>query len=61
MLFFFLQGHFIVWEEIPEVKVSQRGHHRHVFLFKDCIVFCKPKRELGTYTEAYIFKNKMKV
>ncbi|XDV49256.1 hypothetical protein PO909_018539 [Leuciscus waleckii] len=55
------QGHFTVWEEIPEVKVSQRGHHRHVFLFKDCIVFCKPKRELGTYTEAYIFKNKMKL
>ncbi|XP_067270783.1 LOW QUALITY PROTEIN: obscurin [Pseudorasbora parva] len=55
------QGHFTVWEEIPEVKVSQRGHHRHVFLFKDCIVFCKPKRELGTYNEAYIFKNKMKL
>ncbi|KTF74069.1 hypothetical protein cypCar_00016025 [Cyprinus carpio] len=55
------QGHFTVWEEIPEVKTSQRGHHRHVFLFKDCIVFCKPKRELGTYTEAYIFKNKMKL
>ncbi|KAG1973513.1 obscurin [Pimephales promelas] len=55
------QGHFTVWEEIPEVKVSQRGHHRHVFLFKDCIVFCKPKRELATYTEAYIFKNKMKL
>ncbi|XP_051759853.1 obscurin-like [Ctenopharyngodon idella] len=55
------QGHFIVWEEIPEVKISLRGHHRHVFLFKDCIVFCKPKRELGTYTEAYIFKNKMKL
>ncbi|XP_077079717.1 obscurin-like isoform X1 [Siphateles boraxobius] len=55
------QGHFTIWEEIPEVKVSQRGHHRHVFLLKDCIVFCKPKRELGTYTEAYIFKNKMKL
>ncbi|XP_052419981.1 obscurin [Carassius gibelio] len=55
------QGYFTVWEEIPEVKISQRGHHRHVFLFKDCIVFCKPKRELGTYTEAYIFKNKMKL
>ncbi|XP_016431454.1 obscurin-like [Sinocyclocheilus rhinocerous] len=55
------QGHFTVWEEIPEVKISQRGHHRHIFLFKDCVVFCKPKRELGTYTEAYIFKNKMKL
>ncbi|XP_043103008.1 obscurin [Puntigrus tetrazona] len=55
------QGHFTVWEEIPEVKISQRGHHRHIFLFKDCIVFCKPKRELGTYAEAYIFKNKMKL
>ncbi|KAF4110126.1 obscurin [Onychostoma macrolepis] len=55
------QGHFTVWEEIPDVKISQRGHHRHVFLFKDCIVFCKLKRELGTYTEAYIFKNKMKL
>ncbi|XP_073766285.1 obscurin isoform X3 [Danio rerio] len=55
------QGHFTAWEEIPEVKSSQRGHHRHVFLFKDCIVFCKPKREVGTHTEAYIFKNKMKL
>ncbi|XP_073675951.1 obscurin [Garra rufa] len=55
------QGHFTVWEEVPEVKISQRGHHRHIFLFKECIVFCKPRRELGTYTEAYIFKNKMKL
>ncbi|XP_073724075.1 obscurin [Misgurnus anguillicaudatus] len=55
------QGHFTVWEELPEVKSSQRGHHRHVFLFKDCIVLCKPKRELGLYTEAYLFKNKMKL
>ncbi|KAI7798029.1 putative obscurin, partial [Triplophysa rosa] len=55
------QGHFTVWEELPGVKSSQRGHHRHVFLFKDCIVFCKPRRELSTYTEAYVFKNKMKL
>ncbi|XP_051524815.1 obscurin [Myxocyprinus asiaticus] len=55
------QGHFTIWEEVPEVKISQRGHHRHVFLFKDCVVFCKPNRELSTYTESYIFRNKMKL
>ncbi|XP_051964162.1 obscurin [Xyrauchen texanus] len=55
------QGHFTIWEEVPEVKISQRGHRRHVFLFKDCVVFCKPNRELSTYTESYIFRNKMKL
>ncbi|XP_053359740.1 obscurin [Clarias gariepinus] len=55
------QGSFIVWEEAPGTKMSLRGHHRHVFLFKDCIVFCKMKRDLSTQSILYIFKNKMKL
>ncbi|KAK3566244.1 hypothetical protein QTP86_030032, partial [Hemibagrus guttatus] len=55
------QGSFVVWEEAPGTKVSLRGHHRHVFLFKDCIVFCKPKRDLSTQSILYVFRNKMKL
>ncbi|XP_068447260.1 obscurin [Clinocottus analis] len=49
------QGVFTVWEESPEIKTAARGHQRQVFLFKECIVLCKLKRD--TYT----FKNKMKL
>ncbi|XP_046727924.1 obscurin [Silurus meridionalis] len=55
------QGSFIVWEEAPGTKISLRGHHRHVFLFKDCIVFCKTKRDLSTQSILYVFRNKMKL
>ncbi|KAK2841467.1 hypothetical protein Q7C36_013046 [Tachysurus vachellii] len=55
------QGSFAVWEEAPGTKVSLRGHRRHVFLFKDCIVFCKTKRDLSTQTILYVFRNKMKL
>ncbi|XP_072537299.1 obscurin [Salminus brasiliensis] len=55
------QGSFTVWEEAPGTKISLRGHHRHVFLFKDCVIFCKLKRDLNTHSEVYVFKNKMKL
>ncbi|KAK1801420.1 hypothetical protein P4O66_022686, partial [Electrophorus voltai] len=55
------QGAFTVWEEAPGTKVSLRGHRRRVFLFKDCVVFCKPKRDVNTRHEVYVFKNKMKL
>ncbi|KAL7829000.1 hypothetical protein SRHO_G00326340 [Serrasalmus rhombeus] len=55
------QGSFTVWEEAPGTKISLRGHHRHVFLFKDCVIFCKLKRDLNTHSEVYLFKNKMKL
>ncbi|XP_058246255.1 obscurin [Hemibagrus wyckioides] len=55
------QGSFVVWEEAPGTKVSLRGHHRHVFLYKDCIVFCKTKRDLSTQSILYVFRNKMKL
>ncbi|XP_049341975.1 obscurin [Astyanax mexicanus] len=55
------QGSFTVWEEAPGTKISLRGHHRHVFLFKDCVIFCKLKRDLNTHAEVYVFKNKMKL
>ncbi|KAF4072668.1 hypothetical protein AMELA_G00265630, partial [Ameiurus melas] len=55
------QGSFIVWEEAPETKISLRGHHRHVFLFKDCIVFCKTKRDLSTQSVFYFLRKKKKL
>ncbi|XP_062854790.1 obscurin [Trichomycterus rosablanca] len=55
------QGSFTVWEEAPGTKISLRGHHRQVFLFKDCIVFCKLKRDLSTHSIFYVFRSKMKL
>lgn len=50
-----------MWEENPEVKVSSRGHQRQVFLFKECIVLCKLKRDGSLNADTFTFKNKMKV
>ncbi|XP_039609186.1 obscurin isoform X1 [Polypterus senegalus] len=55
------QGPFTVWEGAPGTRASARGHHRHVFLFANYILICKPKRETNTETQAYIFKNMMKL
>jgi hypothetical protein len=55
------QGPFTVWEESPEIKTSSRGHQRQVFLFKDCVLLCKLKRDPGMNSDTYAFKNKMKV
>ncbi|XP_059196374.1 obscurin [Centropristis striata] len=55
------QGVFTVWEESPEIKTASRGHQRQVFLFKECIVLCKLKRDTSMNTDTYTFKNKMKL
>ncbi|NXD19247.1 OBSCN protein, partial [Spelaeornis formosus] len=55
------QGHFIVWEGAPGARMAWKGHKRHVFLFKNYIVICKPKRDTRTDTYSYIFKNIMKL
>ncbi|XP_056306280.1 obscurin isoform X22 [Danio aesculapii] len=55
------QGPFTVWEGAPGVRTSSRGHHRHVFLFKNHVVICKQKRETNTDTQTYVFKNMMKL
>ncbi|XP_052383025.1 obscurin isoform X41 [Oncorhynchus keta] len=55
------QGPFTVWEESPEIKTSSRGHQRQVFLFKDCVLLCKLKRDPGMNSDTYAFKNKMKL
>ncbi|XP_069047283.1 obscurin isoform X18 [Lepisosteus oculatus] len=55
------QGPFSVWEGAPGARASFRGHHRHVFLFKNYILICKPKRDSNTDTQTYIFKNMMKL
>ncbi|KAA0704500.1 Obscurin [Triplophysa tibetana] len=55
------QGPFTVWEGAPGVRTSSRGHHRHVFLFKNHVVICKQKRETATDTQTYVFKNMMKL
>ncbi|XP_062308204.1 obscurin [Osmerus eperlanus] len=55
------QGAFTVWEESPEVKTPSRGHQRQVFLFKDCVILCKPRRDASMNTDTYAFKNKMKL
>ncbi|XP_071342807.1 obscurin [Trachinotus anak] len=55
------QGVFTVWEESPEIKTTSRGHQRQVFLFKDCIVLCKLKRDTRMNSDTYTFKNKMKL
>ncbi|KAJ0064967.1 hypothetical protein NL108_000939, partial [Boleophthalmus pectinirostris] len=55
------QGVITVWEETPEVKSTTRGHQRQVFLFRECIVLCKVKKDISMNTDTYIFKNKMKL
>ncbi|XP_076860479.1 obscurin [Brachyhypopomus gauderio] len=55
------QGVFTVWEEAPGARTSLRGHQRRVFLFKDCVVFCKPRRDMNMHREVYVFMNKMKL
>ncbi|KAG7455294.1 hypothetical protein MATL_G00255020 [Megalops atlanticus] len=55
------QGPFTVWEGAPGIRTSSRGHHRHVFLFKNYVIICKPKRDTNTETQAYTFKNMMKL
>eukprot|EP00063_Salmo_salar_P096525 XP_014071360.1 PREDICTED: obscurin-like isoform X5 [Salmo salar] len=55
------QGPFTVWEESPEIKTSSRGHQRQVFLFKECVLLCKLKRDPGMNSDTYAFKNKMKL
>ncbi|XP_014826366.1 PREDICTED: obscurin isoform X5 [Poecilia mexicana] len=55
------QGPFQVWEGAPGIRTSSRGHHRHVFLFRNYCIICKPKRDSNTETQAYVFKNMMKL
>ncbi|XP_057712682.1 obscurin [Corythoichthys intestinalis] len=55
------QGPFQVWEGAPGIRTSSRGHHRHVFLFKNYCIICKSKRDSNTDTQTYIFKNMMKL
>ncbi|XP_061652381.1 obscurin isoform X7 [Phyllopteryx taeniolatus] len=55
------QGPFQVWEGAPGIRTSSRGHHRHVFLFKNYCVICKSKRDSNTDTQTYVFKNMMKL
>ncbi|XP_070829419.1 obscurin [Chaetodon trifascialis] len=55
------QGPFQVWEGAPGIRTSSRGHHRHAFLFKNYCIICKPKRDSNTDTQAYVFKNMMKL
>ncbi|XP_048102109.1 obscurin isoform X12 [Alosa alosa] len=55
------QGPFTVWEGAPGIRTSSRGHHRHVFLFKNYVIICKQKRDTNTDSQAYIFKNMMKL
>ncbi|XP_061635168.1 obscurin [Phyllopteryx taeniolatus] len=55
------QGTFTVWDETPETKKTARGHQRQVFLFKECIVLCKLKRDASKNCDTYTFKNKMKL
>ncbi|XP_017262467.1 obscurin isoform X3 [Kryptolebias marmoratus] len=55
------QGMFTVWEESPEMKTTSRGHQRQIFLFKECIVLCKLKKDTSLNWDTYSFKNKMKL
>ncbi|XP_036067362.1 obscurin isoform X2 [Oryzias melastigma] len=55
------QGVFTVREESPEIKAASRGHQRQVFLFKECVVLCKLKKDSNMNKDTYTFKNKMKL
>ncbi|XP_017322293.1 obscurin isoform X6 [Ictalurus punctatus] len=55
------QGPFIVWEGAPGIRTSSRGHHRHVFLFRNYVVICKQKRDTDMDVQTYTFKNMMKL
>uniref|UniRef100_A0A4W3IF10 OBSCN n=1 Tax=Callorhinchus milii TaxID=7868 RepID=A0A4W3IF10_CALMI len=55
------QGHFIVWEGAPGARLSWKGHKRNVFLFKNHVLICKPKRDSRTDSQSYVFKNLMKL
>ncbi|XP_020557934.1 obscurin isoform X4 [Oryzias latipes] len=55
------QGVFTVREESPEIKAAARGHQRQVFLFKECVVLCKLKKDSNMSKDTYAFKNKMKL
>uniref|UniRef100_A0AC11DPM5 Obscurin, cytoskeletal calmodulin and titin-interacting RhoGEF n=1 Tax=Ovis aries TaxID=9940 RepID=A0AC11DPM5_SHEEP len=55
------QGHFIVWEGAPGARMPWKGHHRHVFLFRNHLVVCKPRRDSRTDTFSYVFRNMMKL
>uniref|UniRef100_A0A3P9B0P3 Obscurin, cytoskeletal calmodulin and titin-interacting RhoGEF a n=1 Tax=Maylandia zebra TaxID=106582 RepID=A0A3P9B0P3_9CICH len=55
------QGSFTVLEETPEIKTTSRGHQRQVFLFRECIVLCKLKKDTSMNRDTYTFKNKMKL
>lgn len=55
------QGHFIVWEGAPGARMPWKGHNRHVFLFRNHLVICKPRRDSRTDTFSYVFRTMMKV
>nr|XP_055229435.1 obscurin isoform X37 [Gorilla gorilla gorilla] len=55
------QGHFIVWEGAPGARMPWKGHNRHVFLFRNHLVICKPRRDSRTDTFSYVFRNMMKL
>uniref|UniRef100_A0A8C6S235 Obscurin n=1 Tax=Nannospalax galili TaxID=1026970 RepID=A0A8C6S235_NANGA len=55
------QGHFIVWEGAPGARMPWKGHNRHVFLFRNHLVICKPRRDSRTDTFSYMFRNMMKL
>ncbi|MBZ3888895.1 Obscurin [Sciurus carolinensis] len=55
------QGHFIVWEGTPGARMPWKGHNRHVFLFRNHLVICKPRRDSRTDTFSYVFRNMMKL
>uniref|UniRef100_A0A2K5ZW44 non-specific serine/threonine protein kinase n=1 Tax=Mandrillus leucophaeus TaxID=9568 RepID=A0A2K5ZW44_MANLE len=48
------QGHFIVWEGAPGARMPWKGHNRHVFLFRNHLVICKPRRDSRTDTFSYV-------
>ncbi|XP_077893008.1 obscurin-like [Ictidomys tridecemlineatus] len=55
------QGHFIVWEGAPGARMPWKGHNRHVFLFRNHLMICKPRRNWRTDTFSYVFWNMMKL
>ncbi|KAM4869513.1 LOW QUALITY PROTEIN: obscurin-like [Urocitellus parryii] len=55
------QGHFIVWEGATGAHMPWKGHNLHVFLFRNHLVICKPRRDSRTDTFSYVFRNMMKL